>query len=660
MKHLFFCLILILGTSSTISAQSFRAFVKAGDQALEQADYYAAMYYFEHALKRKSGDLPTLYKIAESARLFDAYEEAIDYYEKVLKKDKTNAFPLTRYFLAMTHKQLGDYEKAIEHFKAYVSQSNTDAVHLAKAKAEIESCRKAQSLMENPADIEVTQMNKRINTAYSEFGAYQSGDTLYYTSYRYDKDAKGNEPERKISKVLISIRGSKGRTLRRDFNADEKHTAHTAISPDQTRIYYTVCDFVKESVNIRCQLFYREKDRRNRWKSTGLALPASINVPGYTATHPSIGYDSILQAQVLYFVSDRPGGKGGLDIWWASWDGEKKQFNEPENLAQINTEGDDITPFFYQNTQTLYFSSTGYEGLGGFDIYRSQRSQQWSGVEALMPPINSSYNDIYYFLNEDGETGYLSSNRLGSFYLDRRNKTCCNDIYTFKPKPPPPPPDSIDQTPIEEVPPVQEPIVAERPKIPETLEDFLPLALYFDNDEPDKRTRRTTTKKSYGETYEKYYDQKGTYQEAFANVLTEDDQAEAEALVDAFFEEEVRRGYDFLFKFSEILLKRLEAGDEVEIFIKGFTSPRAQSDYNLSLGQRRISSLRNHFDSYEGGVFLSYLESGQLVITERSFGETTASQEVSDDLADLRNSIYSPAAARERRVEIQEIKRTEN
>ncbi|MBK8704890.1 MAG: hypothetical protein IPN33_15810 [Saprospiraceae bacterium] len=123
-----------------------------------------------------------------------------------------------------------------------------------------------------------------------------------------------------------------------------------------------------------------------------------------------------------------------------------------------------------------------------------------------------------------------------------------------------------------------------------------------------------------------------------------------------FFEEKVNKGYEWLLRFSEILHERLVAGHQVEIFIKGFTSPRAQSDYNLSLGRRRISSLRNHFDTYREGLFSSFLKSGQLIITERSFGEATAAAGVSDDLFDLRNSVFSIGAANERRVEIVEIK----
>ena len=112
--------------------------------------------------------------------------------------------------------------------------------------------------------------------------------------------------------------------------------------------------------------------------------------------------------------------------------------------------------------------------------------------------------------------------------------------------------------------------------------------------------------------------------------------------------------------FSNILLKRLNDGDQVEIFLKGYTSPRAKTDYNLFLSKRRISCVRNHFKTHADGIFKQFLKSGQLIISEKPFGETTASQKISDDLNDQRNSIYSVEASIERRVEIVEIKRTKN
>ena len=191
--------------------------------------------------------------------------------------------------------------------------------------------------------------------------------------------------------------------------------------------------------------------------------------------------------------------------------------------------------------------------------------------------------------------------------------------------------------------------------MPTKLADFIGLPLYFDNDEPDKRTRRTTTKKNYEQTAVSYLERQTDYRERYAAGLPDEKAALASNAIDAYFEAEVRRGYDRLFQLTDIVLTRLQQGERIEVIIKGFTSPRAQSDYNLNLGKRRISSVRNHFEMFSEGILQPYLRDGRLKISEASFGETTVKAGVSDDLKDERNSVYSPDAARERRVEIIEI-----
>ncbi|MEZ4986928.1 MAG: hypothetical protein R2795_18140 [Saprospiraceae bacterium] len=135
-----------------------------------------------------------------------------------------------------------------------------------------------------------------------------------------------------------------------------------------------------------------------------------------------------------------------------------------------------------------------------------------------------------------------------------------------------------------------------------------------------------------------------------------EDDSEGQDAIAAFFENEVVKGQRHLDHFSHLLLTQLQTGRQVEIFLKGYTSPRAQGDYNLLLGKRRVSSVRNHFLSWRAGALKPYILSGQLVITEVSFGETKAAALAKDEKAGEKSSIYSPEAARERRVEIVEIR----
>ncbi len=635
-----------------VQGQTFKAFVKAGEEALEREDYQAAMQHFAGALQQRPEAAGVAFQYAEVARRFHAYEAAEQHYLQVLESDQAARFTEALYGLGKVYQQQGEYGKAIRYLQAYLNQDSRPPRQREAAERALIQANWAKVQPQKNERWKVEHMGRRANTGYSEFAPLLYNDTLYYSSFRYDMEEDDYQPSRKITHVLILRGRGRGRPLRRGFNAENRHTAHTAISLDGGRMYFTYCDYVSAS-EIRCQLYYRERDSRGRWARKARALPAAVNREGYTATHPAIGYDSVRQSEVLFFVSEGEGQQ--LDLFVLPID-SSGAFGQPEALQELNSGQAELTPFFHSPTQTLYFSSDSRENFGGYDIFRARRQAKgWGKPENLGFPFNTSYNDLYYSLNPSGKSGFLASNRPGSFYLDDDNKACCNDLYKFT-YIPPPPPDTPTVAEIPEAPPAEPEEPMAEPEPPSTLQDFLPLALYFDNDRPDPRTRRSDTKKTYGATYESYYQRQAAYLKAFAEPLQGERAEEAAYAVETFFEEEVQKGYEYLLLFSDILLERLRRGDQVEIFMKGYTSPRAKSSYNLSLSKRRISSVRNHFRTYQDGVFLPYLENGQLQLSERPFGEAEASNEVSDALDDLRNSIYHPDAARERRVEILQIR----
>jgi tetratricopeptide (TPR) repeat protein len=640
-----------IGSLMPAGAQSYKAFEKAGDKAAAQQDLNAALQHYLSALEIRPEAGGIHFKCAHIARQFHAYELAAHHYHQVLKFGQPMLQSTVNYHLGMVYKAMGRYTEALTYFSA--SLQDEGSLFRDEAAKQLDECAWASALVEATPSSRVVRLGKQINSPYTEFAPLSWNDTLYFSSMRFDNPMDKHEPPRLISKVLHSIRGSAARPLRDAFNLDKLHTAHTTISARTRRIYFTRCTYINASA-IRCELFYKAPDKRGRYKAEAIRLPSTINQPGYTSTHPSIGFDSVQQQEYLYFVSDRPGGRGGLDIWKVRTE-LNGSWGLPEAQSDINTPADDITPFFHEPSQTLYFSTNGRASLGGFDLYRMALPAGQASPEHLGYPLNSSYNDLYPFVMPDGRSGYFSSNRTGSMYLDPANKTCCNDIWSFSFLEQNTPEDSVSTDSTLEFTVLDDPAPpAER--IPETLEDFLPLALYFDNDEPDKRTRRSSTQKSYDETYRAYIAQRPAYLKAYAAPAGIQEKDEALDRMDQFFDEEIARGMEHLELFSILLLGRLQAGDTLEIFIKGFTSPRAQSDYNLALGARRVSSVRNFFSRWRSGVFSPYLLNGQLTLSERSFGESSASKAVSDQLDDLRGSIFSIGAMRERRVEIVEVK----
>jgi hypothetical protein len=143
-------------------------------------------------------------------------------------------------------------------------------------------------------------------------------------------------------------------------------------------------------------------------------LGPAINPDGYSSLYPTLSVNEKGQ-EVLYFSSNIPGGEGGYDIWYSvrMTNGE---FTRPYNLGRrINSSNDEITPYYHNQTNELFFSSDKPEGFGGFDVYKMNGSKQnWNGAAAqhLDYPINSHGNDYHFILDENGQA-QLTTNREG-------------------------------------------------------------------------------------------------------------------------------------------------------------------------------------------------------------------------------------------------------
>ena len=688
MKPFFFIFSIWCYAATTASLQPLKAWERAGDEAVQQKDYGAAIQYYNTFLQREEDDLSVWWKYADCARLFNAYAEAEKGYEKIASSEKSKKrFPLLEYRRGEIKKNQGEYNDAIRHFEKFLHDTSGPGIDLRDdAIREMANIRDAQTIVTSPALVEIKHLGKEINSPYSDFAPIVVGDTLFFSSYRFDKKESRKRPKDKITKVMISAKGGRAREPGKGFPvADTAHIAHTAFSPDGHYVVFTVCKDLNAS-DIRCELWLTVIDRRNRWLPP-VRLPEPVNMPGYTSTQPSIGFDKHYQGPVLWFSSDRPGGKGKMDLWFVPLDtvffcecalplpgkkiGKLPRFGKPQNAETLNTDENDATPFFHSPTQKIFYSSEGWPGLGGYDIFSAGKdSTLFSEPRNAGAGLNTSYNDLYFYLKQDGKNGYLSSNRPGAFFLDETSRACCNDIFSFRlpkeeekysPQLPPVAPEDPTALVVKSPPetdPNPDPVPAQPDppaKEPE-LQDFVGLPLFFDNDEPDKRTRKSITKKHYEETVLAYLDKQEEYRNRFATGLLGEKRDAAEILTDDFFDNEVRRGYDRLIQLADLILMRVQKGETLEVLIKGFTSPRAQTDYNLILGKRRISSVKNYFEFFADGALKPYMQSGQLKISETSFGETAARSGISDDLRDERNSVYHPEAARERRVEIVEIR----
>ncbi|MFO7723128.1 MAG: DUF1573 domain-containing protein, partial [Bacteroidales bacterium] len=185
----------------------------------------------------------------------------------------------------------------------------------------------------------------------------------------------------------------------------------------------------------------------------------------------------------------------------------------------------------------------------------------------------------------------------------------------------------------------------------------LPLMLFFHNDEPDAATMRITSSKDYRKSLDEYIATKPLYKLEYARGLKGNEAEKAAADIDDFFQRFVLNGYEKLGRLSDYLLADLQAGNTVQLLISGYCSPLSTNEYNINLARRRIHSLVLFLETTNQGALKPYMEetsedSPKLLIFEDPVGKEKAPPFVSDNPNDLRNSVYSRAAAFERRIEI--------
>ena len=618
----------------SVSAQNNKQQIKYADKLVKQNNYYGASIYYKKAMDIDSSDIHLIYKLATSLKNYNNYTLAQFYFAKICEKDKGGRiYKDAQFWLASMQKYNADYKSSLHSWKKTKSLYKKDkkSYHYKKAAKEISSCIFAiRNINDSINNINVSHLGKEINTTDSEFSGKINNEKLEFSSLRSDSVNAKLEIFQDAYKVKI-YQDNKDTILALDstINNINFHNANGVFSKDNKHYYFSRCDSI-----TGCKI-YVSKFINNTY-STPAALSSNINVKGANTSHPHIA--EIDGNEYIFYSSDRKGTYGKMDIWYSKiLDGPS--FSNAINAGKnINSLDNEITPFYHSASNTLYFSSTWHNGFGGFDVFKSVYHDNIFGVsENLSQPINTSCNDIYYWLNKNGNKGYLTSNRLGIYYS--KGETCCNDIWEIE---------NTDEDTHKEF--------TNKITSLDDLNKYLPVTLYFHNDRPGPKTLDTTVNISYITAYNRYKALQRTYQDEYSSGLSGNKETEARLDIDDFFKHYVDKGVKDLNLFTKLLLIELEKGEIIELTVKGFASPLAKTAYNVNLTKRRISSLINLLKKAENGKIKKYIDDKHLIFEDIPFGEYTANSNVSDDYHDQKNSIYNRSAALERKIEIQTIK----
>ncbi|MEP3839202.1 MAG: OmpA family protein [Algibacter sp.] len=360
-------------------------------------------------------------QLADSYAYLRNPDSAVIYYEKAVKQ---NHVPIEYYYnYSQALRGVGDYETSRTLMKQFKDAGgNIQEARYLKDSDFLNAIFNAKK--------QFTLKSVKFNSKFSEFGAYKHGDKIYFTSARDKGNIKkhinswNEEPFLNIYAINANsndtLIGNKTK-LKGPVNSIY-HDGPLTITKDGKTMYFSRTNFIKNVLGgndngISNLKIYKATLVKGKWKNIE-ELPFNSN--HFSNGHPALSEDETK----LYFTSDRSGGHGGSDIYYV--DINNGVFGKPKNLGSVvNTNKNEKFPFV--NTEgVLFFSSDGHPGLGLLDIYGTVTDENKIIVSVinLGTPVNSSKDDFSFFMDEDGLSGYLASNRKGGSGSD--------DIYAFE------------------------------------------------------------------------------------------------------------------------------------------------------------------------------------------------------------------------------------
>ncbi len=430
-------LVPVFSSAQTVQNLNSKQSLKMADYLFNMGSYFNAISYYERVYEKQANNAYAVNQIAQSQMLLRDYKEAEKWY-KVLQDLNVDTYPDAAYYYALCLKYNAKFTEAKSAFDKFSKtyKGVNASVMKKKAKMQADGCDLAIQMIAHPDTVKVEHLGSNVNAPYTEFGPVPfSNDLLLYSSLKSDTiivldDHKRNQSFAQFYAVPIVNDSTYGESyIYKDMpiNNNDIHNGNGSFSADKKRFYFTRCKLDEATMKMHCDIYMTEIKKDGAKWSNPVKLPAEVNSDS-TQTHPAVG--SSKEGEVLYFSSNRAQGTGGMDIWYSVKKGDT--WSVAMNLGKkVNTVGDDITPFYDSKNFTLYFSSNGWPGMGGQDVFKAKGSlKKWEPAKNMGYPINSSVDDMYYTLSDKKYIGYVVSNRPGTISV--KSETCCDDIWEVR------------------------------------------------------------------------------------------------------------------------------------------------------------------------------------------------------------------------------------
>lgn len=344
------------------------------------------------------------------------------------------------YYIGYDYYERRMNDSAIKYLQKFIAFKDDDQKKFAKAevwegemyqaKMMIKSAKKELGLKKNvPFDPKVIT---GVSTERDEYLAYVSPDdkACYFVRRLPIQNMNRVSASDSDKEVFMIARRDKtgtfdkGERMSAPFNTTDDNQGGCSISIDNKNLYFAMSR-EEGGPQANCDIYVSDFSN-GEWGEIR-KLSASVNDRKYWDSQPTIASDGL----TLYFVSDRPGGYGGTDIYFTRKDPKTGQWSVPQNLGPaINTPGQERTPFIHSDSETLYFSSDGHFGFGKLDIFYARKNEkgEWEEPENIGSPINSFNDDTGFLVSSDTKTGYFFSYDEGKVRGRGIGKT---DFYGF-------------------------------------------------------------------------------------------------------------------------------------------------------------------------------------------------------------------------------------
>lgn len=417
----FYLYILLFGLFST-AASAQNKDTKKADKLFENLAYTEAVEEYNKLVEKGKADAYVYTQLGDSYTILNDTKKAESFYKRATRGKKVDPETIYKYAQSLkVNEKTGDYAAWMQKFvqakpndpRAKLFSSNPDYL--------------SQLLAMEPTF--TVENAKGLNSKFADFGAFVKDNKIYFASGRNISRKNHNlNGEPFLDIYAATLDGSSigaPEIIEGDVNT-KYHEGIVAISQDGKRMYFDRNDYFdgdldKSTAGVTQINMYTAQKVGANWENIQ-SVP--FNNDNYSTGHPALSPDG----KTLYFSSDKPGGKGGSDIYMVAIKADGS-FGEPKAVpGAINTAGTEAFPFV-DSKGTLYFSSDGHLGMGGLDAFSAfAKAGSFSTPENLGPGVNSGSDDFAIYVDPDKMTGFISSNRQGGKGSD--------DIYILGQVPP--------------------------------------------------------------------------------------------------------------------------------------------------------------------------------------------------------------------------------